>query len=58
MLGQWFRVLAHCDTLQQQTYESWSYMTKHGKIRAALSGYKVSMVQEICYKKSAQSIFF
>eukprot|EP00116_Pleurobrachia_bachei_P013080 sb/3473342/ len=29
MLGQWFRVLAHCDTLQQSAYEPWSYMTKH-----------------------------
>ncbi|XP_063686363.1 RUN domain-containing protein 1-like isoform X2 [Bolinopsis microptera] len=30
MLGQWIRVLANSDTLQQQVYEPWSYMSKHG----------------------------
>ncbi|KAL5267991.1 hypothetical protein ACHWQZ_G004888 [Mnemiopsis leidyi] len=55
MLGQWFRVLAHSDTLNQQVYEPWSYMAKHGfseaiKIVDRLSNIKFDLPTDTALK--------
>lgn len=55
MLGQWFRILSHCNTLVERAYEPWSYMSKYGfgdaiKIVNRLSHVKLDLPTDIALK--------